>query len=91
MCPVPAMPQGALFSMSTAAARENESTNVRFNEIYLCFRVEVDELAVEHGVTTASDFGKVFELILDSPEVRSSRVRVEDVGDLGVLKWKRRF
>ncbi|KAF7671880.1 hypothetical protein GT037_010103 [Alternaria burnsii] len=51
--PVPGMTQGALFTMSTAAARENEKTNVRFNEVYLCFRVEVDEQAEKHGVTCA--------------------------------------
>jgi len=89
--PVPAMMQGALFSMATAAARENESTNVRFNEIYLGYRVEADEIAAQHGTTKASDFGKVYELILSSPEVRSSRVRVDDLQDLKKLKHQRKF
>lgn len=88
---LPAMTQGALFSMTTAAARENESTNVRFNEIYLAFRVEVDEDAVQHGVTKASDFGNVYELILANSEVRSSRVRVETVEDLKKLKYQKKF
>lgn len=85
------MTQGTLFSMSLAAARENESTNVRFNEIYLAFRVEVDEVAAQHGVTKASDFGKVYELILANPEVRSSRVRVEGLEDLKKLKYQKKF
>ncbi|KAJ5832448.1 Short-chain dehydrogenase/reductase SDR [Penicillium riverlandense] len=89
--PVPAMTQGALFPMATAAARENESTNVRFNELYLAFRVEVDELAVQHGVTKASDFSNVYELILANPEVRSSRVRVDDVEDIKKLKYQKKF
>ncbi len=89
--PVPAMTQGALFPMATAAARENESTNVRFNEIYLRYRVEVDEVAAQHGTTKASDFGKVFELILANPEVRSSRVRVDDLEDLKKLKYQKKF
>jgi len=85
------MTQGPLFSMSVAAARENESTNVRFNEIYLAFRVEVDEDAVQHGVTKASDFGKVYELILTDADVRSSRVMVESTDDLEKLRYHRRF
>ncbi|KAJ5817869.1 Short-chain dehydrogenase/reductase SDR [Penicillium robsamsonii] len=89
--PVPAMTQGALFPMTTAAARENESTNVRFNEIYLGFRVEIDELAVEHGVTKATEFANVYEMILATPDVRSSRIRVEDVDDLKKLKYQKKF
>ncbi|KAJ5646945.1 Short-chain dehydrogenase/reductase SDR [Penicillium lividum] len=89
--PVPAMTQGALFSMTKAAARENESTNVRFNEIYLGFRVEVDSDAIQHSVTKASDFGNVYEMILANSEVRSSRVRVDDVDDIKMLKYEKKF
>ena len=85
------MTQGALFPLSTAAARENESTNVRFNEIYLCYRVEKDEDAIAHGVTKSSDFSNVYEMLLADPKVRSARVLVEDVDDLGTLKYKRKF
>jgi hypothetical protein len=81
------MTQGALFPFTKAAARENEDTNVRFNEVYLCYRVENDADAVEHGVTKSSDFGNVFRMLLDAPEVRSSRVVVEnDKEDLRKLK-----
>lgn len=89
--PLPAMTQGALFSMCIAAARENEKTNVRFNEILLGFRVEVDEAAKEHGVTTASEFGQVYEAILADPNIRSSRVRVDEIEDLKKPKYARRF
>jgi len=58
--PVPAMTQGPLFPMATAAARENEFTNVCSNEIYLGYRVEVDEVAVQDGTTKASDFGNLY-------------------------------
>ena len=84
------MTQGALYSMCLAACRENESTNVRFNEIYLGFRVEVDEVAVQHGVTKSSDFGNVYEMVLANSDVRSSRVRVNDLEDLKKLKWEKR-
>ncbi|OIW22620.1 NAD(P)-binding protein [Coniochaeta ligniaria NRRL 30616] len=89
--PVPAMPQGALFSMATAACRENANTNVRFNEVYLAFRVEVDEDAAQHGVTSASEFASVYEQLLGRPDIRSSRVRVDSIGDLKELKFEKKF
>ncbi|KAK5653753.1 hypothetical protein OQA88_7909 [Cercophora sp. LCS_1] len=88
---LPAMTQGALFSMATAACRENENTNVRFNEVYLAFRVEVDDDAVAHGVVKASEFAAVYEGILANSEIRSSRVSVWDVGGMTDLKWAKKF
>ncbi|CAN9407633.1 unnamed protein product [Alternaria sp. RS040] len=88
--PVPGMTQGALFTMSTGAAHENEKTNVRFNEVYLCFRVEVDEQAEKHGVTCASEFAKVYENLLGDEEVRGARVTVREVVDIGRLVWQRK-
>lgn len=85
------MAQGALFSMCTAGCRENESTNVRFNEVYLAFRVEVDEAAAQHGVTSASEFAAVYQQLLDRPDIRSSRVRVDTVQDIKNLKFARKF
>lgn len=85
------MTQGALFSMCIAASRENEKTNVRFNEILLGFRVEVDEAAKEHGVSSATEFGQVYKAVLANPEIRSSRIRVDEVGDLKKLRYARRF
>ncbi|KAL6831795.1 hypothetical protein V8C40DRAFT_159731 [Trichoderma camerunense] len=88
---LPAITQGPLFSMATAAARENEKTNVRVNEVYLMFRVEVDEDAAQHGVTSASEFAAVYEGILSNPEIRSSRVRVASPADIKDLKWAKKF
>ncbi|KAM0278362.1 hypothetical protein ACHAQH_005182 [Verticillium albo-atrum] len=42
---LPGMSQGALFPMSNAASRALAGTNVRFNEIFLACRVEVDDEA----------------------------------------------
>ncbi|KAF3074329.1 hypothetical protein CFAM422_003351 [Trichoderma lentiforme] len=88
---LPAITQGPLFSMATAAARENEKTNVRVNEVYLMFRVEVDEDAAQHGVTSSSEFAAVYEGILSNPEIRSSRVRVASPADIKDLKWAKKF
>jgi len=89
--PLPAMTQGPLFSMATAAARENEKTNVRANEVYLMFRVEVDEDAAQHGVSSATEFSSVYEEILNRPEIRSSRVRVESPEDFKNVKFAKKF
>ncbi|KAL6812160.1 hypothetical protein J3E69DRAFT_167752 [Trichoderma sp. SZMC 28015] len=88
---LPAITQGPLFSMATAAARENEKTNVRVNEVYLMFRVEVDEDAAQHGVTSSSEFAAVYEGILSNPEIRSSRVRLASPADIKDLKWAKKF
>ncbi|CAJ2504473.1 Uu.00g118670.m01.CDS01 [Anthostomella pinea] len=88
--PLPAMTQGALFPFCKAAGRENLETNVRFNEVYLAFRVEVDEAAAQHGVTSATEFSYVYEQVLGRPDVRSSRVRVEGVEDIKELRFEKR-
>ena len=85
------MTQGALFPFCKAAARENEETNVRFNEIYLCYRVENDADAVAHGVTKSSDFASVYEMLLKAVDVRGARVIVENAEeDLRKLKWQKK-
>jgi hypothetical protein len=84
------MTQGALYTMCTAAARETASTNVRFNEVYLAFRVEVDEDAEKHGVVKASEFAKVYELLLADEKVRSSRVWVVDTEDMQTLRYEKK-
>ncbi|KAK7969032.1 hypothetical protein PG996_002527 [Apiospora saccharicola] len=88
---LPAMTQGPLFSMATAASRENAETNVRFNEIYLAMRVEVDEDAKQHGVTSATEFAPVYEAIMSRSEIRSSRVRIMAPEDIKDLKYERKF
>ncbi|KAK3380636.1 hypothetical protein B0T24DRAFT_615912 [Lasiosphaeria ovina] len=88
---LPALTQGPLYSLATAAARENEATNVRVNELYLAFRVEVDTDAAQHGVTSATEFSAVYKQILDRQDVRSSRVRVEAVRDITELRFQKKF
>lgn len=84
----PAMTQGALYSMATAACRDNESTNVRFNEVYLALRVEVDSMAEQTGMNKASDFAVNYEEILRREDVRSMRVSVFAKEDIRELKVK---
>lgn len=85
------MTQGPLFSMVTAASRENEKTNVRVNEVYLMVRVEVDEDAAAHGVSSSTEFASVYETILSNSEIRGSRVRVASPADFKDLKWAKKF
>ncbi|EMC99264.1 hypothetical protein BAUCODRAFT_64800 [Baudoinia panamericana UAMH 10762] len=86
--PPPAMTQGALFSMANCAALANRDNNVRFNECYLTFRVEVDEDAEQHGVSKSSDFAAVYEGILSQKNIRSSRVSVFSPEDFTNLRVK---
>lgn len=87
----PAMSQGALFSMANAACRENATTNVRFNEIYLGTRVEVDAVAARTGNMKSSEFARVYERILSRPEVRSCRVTVLGRSDVENLNFKKKI
>jgi len=89
--PLPAITQGALYSLCLGAARENLAKSVRFNEVYLGFRVEVDEDAAQHGVVSSTEFGAVFEQLLDSSNIRSARVEVTTPDDIKVLRHARRF
>ncbi|KAI6778632.1 nad(p)-binding protein [Emericellopsis cladophorae] len=89
--PLPAMTQGALFSLCLGAARENLDKSVRVNEVYLGFRVEVDEDAAQHGVVSSTEFGAVFEQLLDRSDIRSARVQVTTPEDMRVLRHARRF
>jgi hypothetical protein len=74
--------------MATAAARENAATNVRFNELYLALRVEVDDLAVLHGVSKSSEFAAAYEGILANPAIKGCRVSVLRREDFTDLKYK---
>lgn len=88
---LPAMTQGALFSMATAAARENESTNIRFNEAYLETRVEVDESALKTGAMKASDFASAYENILQRDDIRGCRISLNSLGSFSDLKFEKKF
>ncbi|KAH0370224.1 putative short-chain dehydrogenases/reductase, partial [Aureobasidium melanogenum] len=85
-----ALTQGALYSLANVACRDLENTNVRFNEVYLNLRVEVDESAKQTGFFKATDFAKNYQEILGSPDVRSSRVSVFDKKDFTQLVHKKK-
>jgi hypothetical protein len=65
--------------MTHVAMRENVDTNVRFNEVYLGFRVEVDEEAEKHGVVKASEFAIVYEKVLEKLDMKSSSALVTEI------------
>ncbi|KAI9147166.1 hypothetical protein HJFPF1_13198 [Paramyrothecium foliicola] len=85
---MPSITQGAVFSMSAVAAYEQKETNVRFNEIYLSFRVELDDDADAHGVTRSSDFGEIYERLLERPDIRGMRVLALEPADIKDLKFE---
>lgn len=72
--------------MANVACRDNYKTNVRFNEIYLALRVEVDESATRTGAMKASEFAKCYAALLSDTGIRSSRVTVSGYDDLEELK-----
>ncbi|ESZ94677.1 putative short-chain dehydrogenases/reductase [Sclerotinia borealis F-4128] len=87
----PAITQGPLFSMANVAYRDNTDTNVRFNEVYLGCRVEVDSSDAKTGAMKASDFTRVYTELLSRPDIKSSRVSVFTHDDLEDLKHKKIF
>ncbi|RDW58332.1 hypothetical protein BP5796_12262 [Coleophoma crateriformis] len=84
----PALTQGVLYSMANVACRDNENTNVRFNEVYLALRVEVDESAEKTGFFKASAFAATYCEILARPDIRSCRISVCEKEDMTELKFK---
>ncbi|OBT66662.1 hypothetical protein VE03_03935 [Pseudogymnoascus sp. 23342-1-I1] len=87
----PGISQGPLFSMATAACREIAGTNVRFNEVYLDRRVEIDSVAEKTGAMKSSDFSNVYSGILARPEIEGCRVTVKYDEDLKELKYKKKL
>lgn len=85
-----ALTQGALYSLANVACRDLENTNVRFNEVYLNLRVEVDESAKQTGFFKATDFAKNYQEILAQPDIQSSRVSVFDKKDFTQLVHKKK-
>ncbi|GKT66852.1 short-chain dehydrogenase [Colletotrichum tofieldiae] len=83
---LPAISQGAMFSMAFSACKSLADTNVRFNEIYLAQRVEVDVVAEQHGTMRSSVFGRVYANILAKTDVKGCRVRVESEKDVDHLR-----
>lgn len=74
--------------MANVACRDHDKTNIRFNEVYLALRVEVDESAAKTGAMKATDFAKCYAALLSNPEIRSSRVSVFGPDDLENLKYE---
>jgi hypothetical protein len=73
--------------MANVACRDNAETNVRFNEVYLAARVEVDAVAEQSGSMKASDFSSVYEEVLSRPEIKCCRISVYTHGDLKDLRF----
>lgn len=84
----PAMTQGAIYSLCNVACRDNETTNVRFNEVYLAMRVEVDADAEKSGMNKASDFAANYQQLLVREDVRSCRVTVMEREDFTELRFR---
>lgn len=85
-----ALTQGALYSLANVACRDLENTNIRFNEVYLNLRVEVDESAKRTGFFRATDFAANYQEILGCPEIRSSRISIFDKKDFTQLVHKKK-
>ncbi|KAK1985437.1 hypothetical protein LZ30DRAFT_779036 [Colletotrichum cereale] len=75
-----------MFSMAYSAIKGLADTNVRFNEIHLAQRVEVDVVAEQHGNMKSSVFGRVYANILADTDVEGCRVRVESESDVDGLR-----
>ncbi|KIX06340.1 uncharacterized protein Z518_04316 [Rhinocladiella mackenziei CBS 650.93] len=89
---VTAISQGALFSMANAACLENATTNIRFNEVYLCYRVDFDTVCERLGGNRikSSDFARVYEGILANKDISGCRVSVYGPQDLDNLKYEKK-
>lgn len=84
----PAMTQGALYSFAKAAALENASSNIRFNEMYTNMRVETDKVAVQHGTVKSSEYAQAYELLLDDTSVRGCRVTISNLEQIKKLHYE---
>jgi hypothetical protein len=87
---LPAISQGAMFSMMYAAFKSLADTNVRCNEIYVALRVEVDKVAEQHGTVKSSVFGRAYKNILADSDLKGCRIRVESPEDVDNLKVEKK-
>ncbi|KAL7948024.1 hypothetical protein V8C42DRAFT_316435 [Trichoderma barbatum] len=91
---VTAISQGALFSLASVACLENLKTNVRFNEVYLGYRVDYDSVVEEKGDDNrmkSSEFSHVYEAILANQDIRGCRITVSGPEDINQLKYKKKL
>ncbi|KAL6790700.1 hypothetical protein J3E68DRAFT_442956 [Trichoderma sp. SZMC 28012] len=89
-----AISQGALFSLANVACLENLKTNVRFNEVYLGYRVDYDSVVEEEGGDNrmkSSEFAHVYETILANSDIRGCRITVSGPDDVDQLKYKKKL
>lgn len=77
----PGITQGALFSLAATASRELEKTNVRFVEVLVWFRVEVDVSNLPYPAVPSSEYAKVYEKVL-AGDLRSVRVTFREAKDI---------
>ncbi|KAF2224425.1 hypothetical protein BDZ85DRAFT_260949 [Elsinoe ampelina] len=87
---LPAISQGALFSMATAGMNELKGSNVRMNEHYLALRVEVDSSAEKTGAVKASKFANSYRQLLDRPDISDCRVSIETEKDIDELRYRKK-
>lgn len=92
----PAVTQGALFSFAIAAARQTEKTNVRFNEVYLAYRVQLEvegDYQNWNGfhVTTSKSFAPLYEKLLDRTDIKGNRVSAKSPQDVITLSTGKLF
>ncbi|KAL2678711.1 hypothetical protein Neosp_009462 [[Neocosmospora] mangrovei] len=88
---VTAISQGALFSLANVACRELAESSIRFNEVWLAFRVEHDEMAAKNGSVGSSAFAPHYERILSRPEISASRVRLAKPADISDFTWSKKL
>ena len=87
---VTSISQGALYSMANVACRENATTNIRFNEVYLCYGVDYDSVSDKRAMK-ASDFARVYEGILANEKIKACRVSVYSPQDIADLKFSKKI
>ncbi|KAH9225131.1 hypothetical protein K456DRAFT_1852879 [Colletotrichum gloeosporioides 23] len=89
---VTAISQGALFSMANVACRELADTQIRFNEVYLSFRVDYDSIAKEKSNSMASSvFAAHYERLLANEGIKGCRISLLHADDVTELKYKRKL
>jgi hypothetical protein len=80
--------------MANVACHENTNTNIRFNEVYLCYRVDFDSVCEDKGTDNrikTSDFAFVYESILANKDIKGCRVSIYGPEDIKDLKYKKKL
>lgn len=88
------MAQGALISLANVACLDNKTTNVRFNEVFLSYRVDFDSVCDVKGTDNrirVSDFANVYEGILTNKDIEACRVSIRGPDDVKDLKYKKKL